>query len=109
MGHVVVTSQWISERVHCGNRRIGKSLACQRGAQQHGLSRRDVVGVRQHASLISTQQGQRLPCEHVRHRVLFNLRGIRLNGVHHGIDTGHGRHVSRQAQCQFGIEHRDIG
>ena len=32
--------------VHRGNRRVGKGLACQRGTQQHRLSRRDIVGMR---------------------------------------------------------------
>ena len=101
-------AQWVSQGVDCGHRRIGKSLACQHGAQQHLVSSLTVIPLRYSQSYAARQQRQGLPGECIRYRVFLVPRCVGLDRMHHGIHTGHRGNSRWQAQRQVGIQYRHI-
>ena len=104
MWHVEHTTDGIGERMHGGHRCIGKRLAGQHGAQQHGLARRQVAAIAAGREQVAGQQRQRLGGQHVGQGIFQQAAGVRFDRMHHGVDAGGGRHAGRQAQGQAGVE-----
>ena len=101
-------SQRVSQRVHCRYRGIGKGLPRHHCTQQASFPGNQITALLHCRSQIAPQQAQRFTGQHVGVRVFLVRTGIRLDGMHHGIHAGCGRHVRRQPQGQLGVQHSQI-
>ena len=103
-----VPAQRIGQRVNRTDRRIGKRLPGQAGSQQHRLARFTVFPISHYRRKIRRKQTQGFTRQQVRQRILLDLAGVGLDGMHHGIDASGCSNRRRQAQGQIGVEHSQI-
>ena len=87
--------------MHRSHRDIGEGHAGKERAQQHVLAHQRVGAMAYGRGQVGIEQLQRLECQRIRKRILLQSGREGLNRVHHGIDTGHGRHRRRHARRQL--------
>lgn len=92
MRHVKVAADRIRQGVHGRHRRVREGHAGEHCPLQHRAACGEVTAIVQHAAQIVRQQQERTNGQAIGEMILFQLRGIRLDGMHHGVDTRHGRH-----------------
>lgn len=107
---VETRSKRIGQGVDRCNGGVGEGLTGQACAKQRLLTCLEVSTVFNAAREAASEQLQGLARQHLGERIVVDRdRGVGLDGMHHGVDTGRRGDVRRQLQCQFGIENRQVG
>ena len=106
---MVVAAERIGQSMHRRDRGIGEGLARQGRAEQHRLARAAILSVRAGGDQVAAEQPQSLPRQRIADRVLLDLAGIGLDGMHHRVDARRRRMGRRQADRELGIEQREVG
>ena len=97
------------QRVYRADGRVGEGHPGQHGALQHRATRLQIAAVFDRRNDMIGEQPERAHGERIGEHVLGMTAGVRFDGVHHRIDTGHCRHTRRKPKGERGVEHRDVG
>ena len=109
MRHVEEPAQRIGEPVNRPNGCVGESLSRDHCPDQHVLARVQIVAARRRPHERAPELAQRRQRQRVRHGVLLMLRGVGLDGVHHGVDPRRRRDVRGQPASQLRIQQHPVG